>query len=90
MGWENVVNFPSGDKRRKFSAIPGFILVGFVCHIQICSNSGIFLISHVQEVSNAGSLAECLKACLLAQTDYGFVCRSLMYYPTDQDQVNTY
>jgi hypothetical protein len=38
-------------------------------------------------VSNAGSLAECLKSCLLAEIDFGFVCKSLMYYPADQDQV---
>nr|CAD2142601.1 unnamed protein product [Meloidogyne enterolobii] len=47
---------------------------------------GYILVGHVQEVSNAGSLSECLKACLSASVDYGFTCKSLMFYPSDQEQ----
>ncbi|CAK5082198.1 unnamed protein product [Meloidogyne enterolobii] len=47
---------------------------------------GYILVGHVQEVSNAGSLSECLKACLSASADYGFTCKSLMFYPSDQEQ----
>ncbi|KAL3095263.1 hypothetical protein niasHS_007362 [Heterodera schachtii] len=47
---------------------------------------GHILVGHVQEVFNAGSLSECIKACLMAESSYGFRCKSLMFYPTDADQ----
>uniref|UniRef100_A0A914HZM5 Apple domain-containing protein n=1 Tax=Globodera rostochiensis TaxID=31243 RepID=A0A914HZM5_GLORO len=47
---------------------------------------GYILVGHVQEVFNAVSLSECIKACLIAESSYGFVCKSMMFYPTDTDQ----
>ena len=42
---------------------------------------------HVQEVTDAKTLLDCQLACLRSETEYGFICRSAMWYPTDEDQV---
>uniref|UniRef100_A0A7E4VAX8 PAN domain-containing protein n=1 Tax=Panagrellus redivivus TaxID=6233 RepID=A0A7E4VAX8_PANRE len=44
------------------------------------------LVGHIQEVTDADSLAECQVACLRAQKDYGFSCKSAMWYPSDEAQ----
>ncbi|KAF7633874.1 Apple domain-containing protein [Meloidogyne graminicola] len=47
---------------------------------------GYILVGHVQEVSNSKSLSECLQSCLSSFTEYGFNCKSLMFYPSDSEQ----
>ncbi|KAI1716605.1 PAN domain-containing protein [Ditylenchus destructor] len=47
---------------------------------------GHILVGHVQEVIDARTLLDCQLACLRSETEYGFVCRSAMWYPTDEDQ----
>ncbi|VDN52708.1 unnamed protein product [Dracunculus medinensis] len=44
------------------------------------------LVGHVLEVIDASSLSSCMLACLKAEKDYGFKCRSGMWYPNDEDQ----
>ncbi|VDO46915.1 unnamed protein product [Onchocerca flexuosa] len=44
------------------------------------------LVGHVMEVIDAPSLIECMTACLQAEQDFSFVCRSAMWYPNDEDQ----
>lgn len=45
------------------------------------------LIGHVLEVTDAETLDECLLACLRAEQDFNFICRSGMWYPADEEQV---
>lgn len=47
------------------------------------------LVGHVLEVTDAPSFAECLIACLHAEQDFGFLCKSAMWYPVDDDQVSS-
>ncbi|VDK60931.1 unnamed protein product [Onchocerca ochengi] len=44
------------------------------------------LVGHVMEVIDAPSLIECMTACLQAEQEFSFVCRSAMWYPNDEDQ----
>ena len=44
------------------------------------------MVGHVQEVADANTLAECQVACLRAEKDYGFICKSAMWYPGDAAQ----
>ncbi|TMS37573.1 hypothetical protein L596_004476 [Steinernema carpocapsae] len=44
------------------------------------------LVGHVQEVADAKTLRECQIACLRADQDFGFICKSAMWYPSDEDQ----
>ncbi|KAK0397976.1 hypothetical protein QR680_002370 [Steinernema hermaphroditum] len=44
------------------------------------------LVGHVQEVADAKSIRECQIACLRADQDFGFICKSAMWYPSDEDQ----
>ncbi|CAG9539524.1 unnamed protein product [Cercopithifilaria johnstoni] len=44
------------------------------------------LVGHVMEVIDAPSLTECMTACLQAEQEFSFVCRSAMWYPNDEDQ----
>ncbi|KAE9556137.1 hypothetical protein FO519_000625 [Halicephalobus sp. NKZ332] len=44
------------------------------------------MVGHVQEVADANTLAECQVACLRAEKDYGFICKSAMWYPGDATQ----
>ncbi|VDM97051.1 unnamed protein product [Thelazia callipaeda] len=44
------------------------------------------LVGHVMEVADSSSLAECMTACLRAEQELSFVCRSAMWYPNDAEQ----
>ncbi|MCP9266368.1 Protein F52C9.5 [Dirofilaria immitis] len=44
------------------------------------------LVGHVMEVIDAPSFIECMTACLQAEQEFSFVCRSAMWYPNDEDQ----
>ncbi|VDN19195.1 unnamed protein product [Gongylonema pulchrum] len=44
------------------------------------------LVGHVMEVVDVSSLRECQIACLRAEQQYSFKCRSAMWYPNDVDQ----
>lgn len=48
------------------------------------------LVGHVQEVQDVQSLLECKLACLRAENNHGFVCKSAMWYPNDLDQVKKF
>ncbi|KAH7730950.1 PAN domain containing protein [Aphelenchoides avenae] len=47
---------------------------------------GHILVGHVQEVADATSVKDCVAACLRAEHDFGFECKSVMWYPTDATQ----
>ncbi|VDM26232.1 unnamed protein product [Toxocara canis] len=44
------------------------------------------LVGHVLEVADAATFTECVVACLRAEEEFGFVCKSAMWYPVDDDQ----
>uniref|UniRef100_A0A914EN27 Apple domain-containing protein n=1 Tax=Acrobeloides nanus TaxID=290746 RepID=A0A914EN27_9BILA len=44
------------------------------------------LVGQVLEVTDAKSIKECVISCLKAEQQFGFVCRSAMWYPNDDDQ----
>ncbi|KAI6200841.1 hypothetical protein M3Y96_00777200 [Aphelenchoides besseyi] len=44
------------------------------------------LVGHVQEVTDARTLSQCHADCLRAPESFGFVCKSAMFYPSDNEQ----
>ncbi|VDK64312.1 unnamed protein product [Anisakis simplex] len=48
--------------------------------------SNHILVGHVIEVTDAPSLTDCVIACLRAEEEFGFACKSAMWYPNDEDQ----
>ncbi|KAI6236009.1 hypothetical protein M3Y95_00112000 [Aphelenchoides besseyi] len=44
------------------------------------------LVGHVQEVSDARTISQCHADCLRAPESFGFVCKSAMFYPSDNEQ----
>uniref|UniRef100_A0A914YM06 Apple domain-containing protein n=1 Tax=Panagrolaimus superbus TaxID=310955 RepID=A0A914YM06_9BILA len=48
--------------------------------------SNYVMVGHVQEVADAKTLAECNTACLQSEKDFGFICKSSMWYPSDETQ----
>lgn len=40
----------------------------------------------MQEVTDAKTFVECQISCLSSELDFGFICKSAMWYPRDSDQ----